>query len=81
MSTIDNLRKSYRELKQARPDATFLFHDEGKYWFFEKDCRAVCDVMDWQCVGNAMYFEAGFLDRVLPRLLRYGLRVYVEQDV
>ena len=80
MSTIDDLRKAYRKFKQAHPDATFLFRSDGKYWFFEKDCRQICEVMGWQCVCNAMYFGAEFLDRVSLRLLKFGLRVFVVHD-
>lgn len=68
----------FNELKRMYPDAILLIRNAGYYNTYGEDAKKVAEVTGKEIRNNMCNFKKSELDWVLPKLIRAGNRIAIE---
>lgn len=76
----DKKMKRFNELKRMYPDAILLMRDARYYNTYGEDARKVAEVTGKKIRNNMCHFKRSELNWVLPKLIRAGNRIAIEDE-
>lgn len=68
----------FNELKRMYPDAILLIRNAGYYNTYGEDAKKVAEVTGKEIRNNMCNFKKSELDWVLPKLIKAGNRIAIE---